>query len=179
MDESNKENNCNDVGNSNRVNSNKDRRQIDNEVAKSSSNNKKKFTAARKNSILISTENVSSITIDETTMAQTSQVWQYAERCPGTNYSTCCLCPDKKKISTNNGSTSTLRKHLISKHQLHDLELPPAKRKLPASSITDDKKQHLHGLFIKCIVRDGRTFNDFQKPGMKKLLEELIPGKFS
>jgi hypothetical protein len=78
MDESNKENNCNDVGNSNRVNSNKDRRQIDNEVAKSSSNNKKKFTAARKNSILISTENVSSITIDETTMAQTSQVWQYA-----------------------------------------------------------------------------------------------------
>jgi hypothetical protein len=179
MNELNDENNCNnDVGDSNRINLDKGHQQIDNEIAESHSNNKNKFTAARKKSILTSTENVSSITTEETTMAQSSQVWQYANRCPGTNYSTCCLCPDKKRISTNNGSTSTLRKHLISKHQLHDLALPPAKRKRTVSSITNDKKQHLHGLFIKCIVRDGRTFNDFQKPGMKKVLEELIPGKF-
>ena len=178
MDELNNENNCNNVGDSNRINFDENHRPIGDEMTESYSNNRNKLTTARKKSILTSIENVPSITTNETTMVQSSQVWQYANRCPGTSYATCCLCPDNKRISTNNGSTSTLRKHLISKHQLHDLELPPAKRKATVSSMTDEKKKHLHGLFIKCIVRDGRTFNDFQKPGMKKLLEELIPGKF-
>ncbi|CAF3993413.1 unnamed protein product [Rotaria sordida] len=48
--------------------------------------------------------------------AQSSQVWQYTIRCPNSNFSICCLCPNDKKISTNNGSTSTLRRHLITKH---------------------------------------------------------------
>jgi hypothetical protein len=112
-------------------------------------------------------------------VSHSSQVWQYAIRCPNSNYSTCRLCPDNKQISTNNGSTSTLRKHLISKHNIHVLVLTNDKRKSTKSSISINKKRELHDLFINCIIRDGRTFNDLHKPGMKKILQELIPGKFS
>jgi hypothetical protein len=112
-------------------------------------------------------------------VSHSSQVWQYAIRCPNSNYSTCRLCPDNKQISTNNGSTSTLRKHLIAKHNIHELVLTNDKRKSTKSSISINKKRELHDLFINCIIRDGRTFNDLHKPGMKKILQELIPGKFS
>jgi len=139
-------------------------------------NNNKKFKAGNGKAILTSRENVPNITTNETTSVKSSQVWQYAVRCPDSNFSRCCLCPDNKKISTNNGSTSTLRKHLIAKHQLHELALPNSKRKSIPSSISNNKKQHLHDLFINCIIRDGRTFNDFEKPGMKKILQEIIPG---
>ena len=151
---------------------------IENGKTGSYSNKAKRLKAAQKKSILTSTENISSITVNETTATKPSEVWEYAIRCPDSKYSICCLCPDNKKISTNNGSTSTLRKNLISKQQLNDLELPPSKRQRVESSISIEKKQHLHDLFVKCIVRDGRTYNDFQKPGMKKLLEVVIPGKF-
>jgi len=116
---------------------------------------------------------------NETVVSHSSQVWQYAIRCPNSNYSTCRLCPDNKQISTNNGSTSTLRKHLIAKHNIHELVLTNDKRKSTKSSISINKKRELHDLFINCIIRDGRTFNDLHKPGMKKILQELIPGKFS
>ncbi|CAF4540658.1 unnamed protein product [Rotaria sp. Silwood2] len=139
-------------------------------------NNNKKLKVAKNKAVSISTNNDLTTTTDETTLVQSSQVWQYAIRCPNSNFSICCLCPDNKKISTNNGSTSTLRKHLIAKHQLHELALPNNKRKRIAPSISNNKQQYLHDLFTKCIIRDGRTFNDLQKPGLKKILQELIPG---
>jgi hypothetical protein len=87
------------------------------------------------------------------------------------------LCPDNKRISTSNGSTSTLRRHLILHHDKHELILSSKKRKHTQSTFSEIKKQELHNLIINCFIRDGRTFNDFEKPGAKKLLQELVPGK--
>ncbi|CAF2116919.1 unnamed protein product [Rotaria magnacalcarata] len=138
--------------------------------------NNKKIKVAKNKAIAISRNNCLTTTTIETTSVQSSQVWKYAIRCPNSNFSICSLCPNDKKISTNNGSTSTLRKHLISEHQLHELALPNNKRKRIDPQISNNKKQHLHDLFIKCVIRDGRTFKDLQKPGLKKILQELIPG---
>jgi len=143
---------------------------------KSKVNNNKRFKPLQGQDILTSQENMLPSTTNQTTISYTSEVWKYAIRLPNSNYSTCCLCPDHKKISTNNGSTSTLRKHLISKHQIDQLSLQNGKRKRPISSININRKKELHQLFINCIIHDGRTFNDLQKPGMKKLIQELIPG---
>lgn len=141
---------------------------------------KKKLKVSKNKARMVSRNNNSLMTTNETTesSAKSSQVWQYAIRCPNTEFSICCLCPNEKKISTNNGSTSTLRKHLITKHQKYELALPNNKRKRNTPSISNSKKQHLHDLFTKCIIRDTRTFNDLRKPGLKKILQELIPGKF-
>lgn len=109
-----------------------------------------------------------------------SKVWQYAIRDKNINFATCRLCSDNKRISTNNGSTSTLRRHLILKHNKYELILPASKRKNSKPSPVDNiKKQELDHLVICCIIRDGRTFNDFEKFGIKKLFQQLVPGKFT
>ncbi len=105
-------------------------------------------------------------------------MWKYAIRDDNPNYATCCLCSDNKRISTNNGSTTTLRKHLILKHNKNDLILPPNKRKSTKTLFNPIQKEQLHHMIICSIIRDGRTFNDFEKAGIKKLLQVLLPGKF-
>ncbi|CAM2728392.1 unnamed protein product [Rotaria socialis] len=52
-----------------------------------------------------------------------SNVWKYAVRDSNPNFAICSLCKEHRRISTNNGSTSTLRKHLIIKHNLKELTL--------------------------------------------------------
>ena len=110
------------------------------------------------------------------TLIQSLQVWQYTVHCSNSRFSICCLCPNDKEISISNESTSTLGKHLITKHQLHELALPSKKRKRVTSSFDNNKKENLHDLFIKCIIRDGTPFNDLQKPGLKLVLLQFIPG---
>ncbi|CAF3910994.1 unnamed protein product [Rotaria sp. Silwood1] len=112
------------------------------------------------------------------TISRASQVWRYAVRHADPNYAVCCLCKDNKRISTNNGSTSTLRKHLIFKHNMRELILPHQQRKCKYSSTNITNKKQLHELLISCVIRDGRTFNDFQKSGFKKVLQELVPGHY-
>jgi hypothetical protein len=141
-------------------------------------NKNKKLKVSKDKAIAISTNYDSTTTTNETQSVQVSQVWNYAVRCSNQNFSICCLCPDQKKISTNNGSTSTLRKHLVAKHGLHELALPNNKRKRTVLPISNEKQLNLHELFTKCIIRDGRTFNDLQKPGLKKILQGLISGEF-
>ncbi|CAF2097932.1 unnamed protein product [Rotaria magnacalcarata] len=104
------------------------------------------------------------------TWSRSSNVWQYVVRQPNSNYAICSLCTDKKRISANNGSTSTLRQHLILKHNIRELILPnrPEKRTHSSSSINISRKQQLHELLIRCIILDGRTFNDLHKPGLKQ-----------
>lgn len=149
------------------------------EESHQSNNNKNNLKATRRKAIISSkTDNNSTTTRNETILSYSSKVWQYAIRCPDSNYSICCLCSDNKKISTNNGSTSTLRKHLISKHNIHELTLPIEKRKSAKMFININRKRELHALSINCIIKDGRTFNDLNKPGIRKLLQELLPGRF-
>ena len=42
--------------------------------------------------------------------------------------------------------------------------------------MTDEAKRKFHELVYKCIVQDGRTFGDLRKPGMRRLLDEILPG---
>ncbi|CAF3969746.1 unnamed protein product, partial [Adineta steineri] len=71
-------------------------------------------------------------------------VWQYAVRDDNPNYSVCCLCSDNKRISTHNGSTTTLRKQLILKHNKADLVLSHIKRQRNKMLLNPIKKQELH-----------------------------------
>ena len=115
----------------------------------------------------------------ESTPSNSSNIWQYATRVPKANYAICNLCPDKQHVSANNGSTSTIRKHLINKHGKIELKLPIRKKiQTNSCSIDNKRKKHLHELIIRCIIKDGRNFNDMQKPGMKHILQELVPGMF-
>ncbi|CAF3679197.1 unnamed protein product [Rotaria sp. Silwood1] len=88
-------------------------------------------------------EHYQEITNDLTTpiSAKSSQVWQYAIRCQNSNFSISCLCPNDNKISINNGWTSTLRRHLITKYQLHELTLLSNERKRISSSFSSNKRQ--------------------------------------
>lgn len=157
-------------------------------VNKENKNNNKKSSSQRKNkstkrlrtnSVLSSFENIPLAHDDITTLSRRSTVWQYAIRNTNKNFATCNLCDDKKQISTNNGSTSTLRKHLILVHNLHHLALPSKKKENSTSTITLNRKRELDSLLINCIIKDGRTFGDFYKLGLKKILHELVPGIFS
>ncbi|CAF4511144.1 unnamed protein product, partial [Rotaria sp. Silwood2] len=136
------------------------------EVHHQNNNNKTNFK---------SNENVLCDTTTETKLSHSSAGWQYAVRDNHPTYAICCLCPDKKRISTNNGSTTTLRKHLISKHNKFDLILPNHERKRNKTLSNPIKKQQLHHMLISCIIHDGRTFNDFEKAGIKKILQVLVP----
>ncbi|CAM4898820.1 unnamed protein product [Rotaria socialis] len=104
-----------------------------------------------------------------------SNVWKYAVRDSNPNFAICSLCKEHRRISTNNGSTSTLRKHLIIKHNLKELTLSTGKISNVRDQIDPIRKQQLRKLAIDCIIRDSRTFNDFQKSGIKRLLHELVP----
>lgn len=49
------------------------------------------------------------------------------------------------------------------------------RRKNKSKIISSKRKEELHQLLIKCIVRDGRSFKDYEKSGMKRLLKEAFP----
>ena len=117
-------------------------------------NKQKQVNLSRSKFILSTKENYPPNTTTEPTLLHPSKVWQYATRLPNSNYSTCDLCPDKKKISTNNGSTSTLRKHLIAKHGIQELKLPIQKKKPKLLSIDPKRKNELHSLFINYIINN-------------------------
>ena len=116
---------------------------------------------------------------DATVSSRSSLVWKYATRCSDPKFATCNLCPETRRISSNNGSTSTLRKHLISKHGKKELILLSEKKRNTGSAFDPERKPRLHDLLINCIVQDSRTFGDFEKPGMRQLLALVFPGKLS
>ncbi|CAM2727339.1 unnamed protein product [Rotaria socialis] len=124
-------------------------------------NNNKKLKAAKNKATAISRNNYLTTTTIETTSVQSSQVWKYAIRCPNSNFSICSLCLNDKKVSTNNGSTSTLRKHLISEHQLHELALPNNKRyEHPTRYSVARLLKRLHKLHLKKLINDLALIGD-------------------
>ncbi|CAF1600995.1 unnamed protein product, partial [Didymodactylos carnosus] len=126
-----------------------------------------------------STSNVSSNTEDESSMnvndkpygRPKSNVWQHATRI-NSQQANCNKCD--KIISTSYGSTGTLRAHLAKQHEMIAFNKPLAELKKP-HSIATDEKQKLYILAMKCIMEDGRSFNDLHKPGMAKLLNAIRP----
>ena len=77
----------------------------------------------------------------ESTPSNSSNIWQYATRMSKTNYVICNLCPDKQHVSANNGSTSTIRKHLINKHGKVGLQLPIRNKNQTNSCSIDNKRK--------------------------------------
>ena len=74
-----------------------------------------------------------------------SLVWKYATRFEGSNFAVCKLCDGEKRISTNSGSTSTLREHLISKHGKTELMIH-GKRKNNVKTMSSTRKEELNQL---------------------------------
>ena len=108
--------------------------------------------------------------------SKTSSVWRYAKRHGDRNFSECMLCA--KRISTNNWSTTHLRRHLIEKHHKTDLTLPSAP-KTNQITISKDIQRNLHRLAMEAVIRDGLPFNAFQRPGLSKFIEEASKGRSS
>ncbi|CAF1114440.1 unnamed protein product, partial [Didymodactylos carnosus] len=129
---------------------------------------KRGTTASQKVDISSDEDNVA-------TQFGSSLVWQYATRCIDRNYAICNLCSNDKRISTNHGSTSTLRQHLISKHGKNELMIPIDKKKDKSLPFSLEKKRQLDDYLIKSVASDARTFNDFGKSGIKKFLEAALP----
>ena len=102
-----------------------------------------------------------------------SNVWDYAKKISASE-AQCLKC--RIKIKTNHGATSTLRKHLIMKHNLSNLNLKTTLRRQPKESISRERKIRLDHLADLAIFEDGRPFGDLMKSGMKKFLAEAVPG---
>ncbi|CAF1296179.1 unnamed protein product [Rotaria sordida] len=105
-----------------------------------------------------------------------SDVWQYFERCTSTGplKARCLLC--QHELSTPNYGTSTLKRHLVQVHGIKQFDSADA----PSFSTTSIKlskseKKALDLLAVNAIIQDGRGYGDFQKTGIKKLIDALKP----
>jgi len=80
-------------------------------------------------------------------------------------------------LSRKNGATSGLRKHLFKVHKIESFGAVAEKPRSKLNQISTEKKTQIDSLLIKCIVQDGRSFDDMRRPGMLKVLKYLAPGK--
>ncbi|CAF2955450.1 unnamed protein product [Rotaria sp. Silwood2] len=101
-----------------------------------------------------------------------SNVWNYAKKI-SKEKSQCNIC--KKYIKTPGGSATTLRKHLVTIHNLTHLALEANPRVKIDNSISPEQKLRLDYLANLAIFEDGRTFGDLRKSGISKFLAEAIP----
>ncbi len=46
------------------------------------------------------------------------------------------------------------------------------------NKLSPDQKRKLHQLAVNAIIEDGRSFNDLNKPGITKLFNGLLDGRF-
>lgn len=101
-----------------------------------------------------------------------SKVWLYAKKSDDGQKAACSLCDFT--CSCDDHSTSTIRRHLISKHKKTDLiKEPPSPKKV---TISEALRKELHKLCYFAIIKDSRSFNDFNKTGIKALFNKLCPG---
>ncbi|CAF4343832.1 unnamed protein product, partial [Adineta steineri] len=50
------------------------------------------------------------------------------------------------------------------------------KIKLPQRKLIMKGQKKLNELVYQCVIQDGRNFGDLRKPGMIRLLNEIVPG---
>ncbi len=74
------------------------------------------------------------------------------------------------KCSCNSHSTSTIRQHLISKHNKTDLIIQSTSTSTYKTAISQALKNELHQLCYIAIIKDSRSFSDLNKHGIKALL---------
>lgn len=109
----------------------------------------------------------------QTPLRKESTVWQFAERTENNDVAKCKL--RQMLIKTANWSTTGLRKHLSQVHKLPTMEpnAPQAKSEMSSST-----KAELHNLAVTAIIKDGRSFNDFRRPGLLNFLVKAAPGNY-
>ncbi|CAF5138057.1 unnamed protein product [Rotaria sp. Silwood1] len=110
--------------------------------------------------------------IDDNVLPTKSEVWNYATKLPN-GKAKCKSC--NREIACKDHSTTGLRRHL-------DRCMKTSKFLSNNSTIFNkpiniQMKKKLHELVYQCIIQDGRSFDDLRKPGMSRLLQEIIPGK--
>ena len=83
-----------------------------------------------------------------------------------------------QSIKIINHNDCNLRSHLGRKHHMSELMYNSQRQQLipKPSYIKPEKKREFHEAAIDCIITDGRSFNDFRRPGMDKFLNVIYPG---
>lgn len=122
-----------------------------------------------------SNENLGSsdrLTEENGSTSSRSLVWNFAKKLPN-GKAKCLKC--NKEISMKDYSTSCLRRHLASCQKLSIFKSKKNSR-TSSSAISSETKQRLDNLVYNCLIQDGRSFGDFQKPGIVRFLREAVPG---
>jgi hypothetical protein len=110
-----------------------------------------------------------------------SPVWHYFKRVTinGVDRAQCLVDGCSKTLSMPNWSTSSLYKHLRHIHKINNLKKKSNGRVIVGRvvhKLTRTKKKKLDHLALEAIIKDGRSFNDFHKSGLKRFLQYAIPG---
>ena len=110
-----------------------------------------------------------------------SPVWNYFERVliDGVYRARCLKNGCDKTMALINWSTSPLFKHLRDIHQIQNLKKKSNGRVIVGRitrKLSKIKKKKLDDLAAEAIIKDGRSFNDFNKTGLKHFLQFAIPG---
>lgn len=114
-----------------------------------------------------------------TIIGKKSKVWAFFKEITtnGALKAQCSIDNCNKQLFMPNMSTTSLRRHL---HQYHGMnEFGPVKndsQKKNLQNVPIVVKKKLDQLIIEAIAQDARTFSDFTKPGIKKLLHYAVPG---
>jgi hypothetical protein len=126
-------------------------------------------------------ENLSNTSTIKDSITSKSPVWQYFKRVQinGVYRAQCLIAQCPTTLSIPNGSTSSLFKHLKNIHKITTLKKKFNGRVIEGRvvpKLTKEKKKTLDHLALAAIVKDGRSFNDFHKSGIKRFLDAAIPG---
>ncbi|CAF1545416.1 unnamed protein product [Adineta ricciae] len=103
-----------------------------------------------------------------------SNVWLYATKSEDGKTATCGICGFT--CTTASHSTSTIRYHLIRRHNKVELIINSEPVSVEKSAISNRFKQELHNLCYNAIVMDHRPFNDLRKRGISLIFDKLCPG---
>jgi hypothetical protein len=103
-----------------------------------------------------------------------SSVWRYATKVT-TETARCNECG--AIIKTIQGSTSSLRKHILHRHNVVQSNSRKSSSLAKNSSISREKKSRLDHLLKLAAFEDGRSFGDFRKSGIMKFFAEALPGQ--
>ncbi|CAF3965061.1 unnamed protein product, partial [Rotaria sp. Silwood1] len=108
--------------------------------------------------------------IDNNVLPIKSEVWNYATKLPN-GKAKCKSC--NREIACKDHSTTGLRRHLD--RCMKTSKFLSNNSTIFNKSINIQMKKKLHELVYQCIIQDGRSFDDLRKPGMSRLLQEIIP----
>ena len=92
----------------------------------------------------------------------------------------CCVSDCKQEIKAHNDTESQRRKHLGSKTHNMTEYLYPSQRKSNEKKtlqlVSTERKREIDKALADCVIEDVLPFGTFQKAGMLKVLNLLVPG---